>query len=409
MLNITSGGMSGGYKTYLSRLVPLLARHQQVEALLVGMPEKVDIGEWKDRAPSVQWLPLRCAVTTKGREVSRNTRETIEQFSPDVFFIPTSRYFAMNGTPVVSMVRNMMPMMPQHSIPGMERLRNWGRWRQMRHAVERSSRVIAVSHFVRDHLTSKTGLAQDRVGVVYHGVDVKLDHDARKPPAVPYCPSVGFVFTAGEIYAYRGLEDLVRAWARLRHLSNLPPLVIAGGTGQGMNRYYNGLERLVQKAGLDSQIHFVGRLAPREMAWCYRNCSAFVMTSRVEACPNIALEAMAHGCISIAADNPPLPEMFHRAALYYPPGDCEVLADRIQEALQLAAPQKRRFRECALQRATRFDWALCAERTVAELTLAAKNGAATCAPLRCTESTRLPCHMALSAAPCPARSRVPAE
>ena len=37
MLNITSRGMSGGYRTYLSRLVPLLATQPQTQALLVGM------------------------------------------------------------------------------------------------------------------------------------------------------------------------------------------------------------------------------------------------------------------------------------------------------------------------------------------------------------------------------------
>lgn len=371
ILNITSGGMSGGYRTYLSRLVPLLAHHQRVDALLVGMPENVDIAEWRARTPSVQWLPLRCTLAARGREVPRSTRETIERFAPDVLFIPTARHFALNGTPVVCMVRNMMPMMPQHSMSSLERLRNWGRFRQMRRAVERSSRVIAVSHFVRDHLTTRIGLAKERIGVVYHGVDVKPEHDAGKPTTVPGFPSARFVFTAGEIYAYRGLEDLIQAWARLCHAPDAQ-LVIAGKAGQGMTRYYGRLRRLVQQAGLDSHIRFAGMLTSTEMAWFYRNCSAFVMTSRVEACPNIALEAMAHGCMSIAADNAPLPELFHGAALYYPPGDSRALADRIQEVLQMPHPQKRQFQECALHRVAQFDWTRCADQTIAELTLAAR-------------------------------------
>ena len=60
------------------------------------------------------------------------------------------------------------------------------------------------------------------------------------------------------------------------------------------------------------------------------------MTSRVEACPNIALEAMSHGAFCLAADNPPLPEFFQGAALYYRPRSGEALAHAITAALAYA-------------------------------------------------------------------------
>lgn len=364
--------MSGGYRTYLSHLVPLLVGHPQVEALLVGMPQTIDTSEWQRTAPSAQWLSLRCSLRARGREVSREARKAIGGFSPDVVFIPTARHFALNGTPVVNMVRNMMPMTPHYSLGGIERLQNWARFRQMREAVERSSRVIAVSQFVRDHLVARVGLEEARIGVVYHGTDTEFQQPLSRPAAIPDDLSCRFVFAAGEIYPYRGLEDLLAAWGHLRDGSDPPPLVIAGRIGQGMSRYYRKLVRLVEESDLASHVHFVGSLSQTEMAWCYQSSLAFIMTSRVEACPNIALEAMAHGCVCISTDNPPMPEMFADAAVYYPFGDARLLADRIQEMLEMSDVQRRRFRERVLCRATQFSWTRCVEQTIAELAVAGK-------------------------------------
>lgn len=359
--------MSGGYKAYLSNLVPRLARHPDVTALLVGVPKTFDISSWQGESPAVQWLALKSSLAARGREVGRKEREEIERFAPDVIFIPTARYFALNGVPVVNMVQNMMPMMAHNSKYCLERVRNWVRFRQMHVAVERSDRVIAVSHFVKSYLMDHLGVARDKIGVVSFGADHCRDQPLQKPAALLEEIHHSFVFTAGLIYPYRGLEDLIEAWARLRERADPPLLVIAGKVGQGMSRYYSKLRRLVRQQGLDSQIRFVGVLSGSEMAWCYQNCSAFVMTSRVEACPNIALEAMAHGCVSIAADNPPLPEFFADAAIYYPPGQSDRLCERLHEVLNWTENKRDEMGAKALARASRFNWDSCGGETICEL------------------------------------------
>jgi hypothetical protein len=56
------------------------------------------------------------------------------------------------------------------------------------------------------------------------------------------------------------------------------------------------------------------------MAWCFESCEAFVVTSRGEARPNMVLEALSHGCLSLSTDRPPLPQMLAGAALLLPGG-----------------------------------------------------------------------------------------
>ncbi|MBP7051042.1 MAG: glycosyltransferase [Phycisphaerae bacterium] len=373
MLNLTAGGMSGGYRNYLRNLVPRLAAHPEVSSLLVGVPQSIDLSGRGVGDGSAQWLPLQRSASLIRGGLTGLERRTIDQFAPDVLFIPTSRFCSFGSVPVVNMVRNMMPMTPHNSRYCVERFRNWARFRQMRRAVSQSNRVIAISQFVKDYLTGELGLAEDRVGVVHHGTDLHRDASLRKPDAVPADYSGRFVFTAGLIYPYRGLEDLIDAWCHLRCLTDLPPLVIAGKVGQGMSRYYARLQRLLREGDLERYVHFVGLLGRPEMTWCYRNCAAFVMTSRVEACPNTALEAMANGSLCISTKNPPLPEMFADAAWYYPAGESRTLAERIGDVLRLPHDQPEIARKRAVARAAQFSWDACCGRTVEELQKAVRS------------------------------------
>jgi len=97
------------------------------------------------------------------------------------------------------------------------------------------------------------------------------------------------------------------------------------------------------------------------------------MTSRVEACPNIALEAMAHGCVCVSTDNPPMPEMFGDAAQYYRAGASDQLAQHIRDAQVLPADQRQEIRRDALARAGKFTWDLCCQRTIEQLQQAIAN------------------------------------
>lgn len=367
MLNITSGGMSGGYKTYLSNLVPRLAVHPEIEALLVGTPESVDCSEWRKRAPSAAWLPLKSTLCARGREVGPKAREAIGNFAPDVIFIPTARYFTLDDTPVVNMIRNMMPTTLGYTAYCLEWARNWARLRQMRIAVRRSNRVIAISQFVKDYLSGELGIAKEKIGVVYHGSESNGNQAAERPGVIPADWSGRFVFTAGLIYPYRGLEDLIEAWSHLRCFPDRPPLVIAGKVGQGMSRYYARLQRLVRERNLESHVQFAGVLTRPEMEWCYRHCSMFVMTSRIEACPNIALETMGHACLCVSTDNPPMPEIFGDAARYYSAGDADALAKHILHVLQLPSDRQEQIRRLAVARASQFTWETCCHQTVCEL------------------------------------------
>jgi len=234
-------------------------------------------------------------------------------------------------------------------------------------AIKKSDRIIAISKHVKNFLLNKWNISEDKIGLVYHGVEILKDGEMQFPQNMPKDWEGKFIFAAGSIRPARGLEDILEA---MKYLSlkraEIKGLVIAGGICPSMIGYQHKLKKWIQAQNLSSKIFWVGSLNEKEMNWCYKNCISFVMTSRVEACPNIALEAMSHGCISISSDNPPLPEIFGDAAAFYPHNKAELLAETIKSVSEWGNHRRGEASKKARERAAEFSWDVTVERLLTE-------------------------------------------
>jgi glycosyltransferase involved in cell wall biosynthesis len=331
VVNLTSGGMSGGYRKYLSRLMPLLANDSRVSDLSVFVPEA-----------AARDMDCRTDVWTFQTKdtIGRATliRGVIDR-RPDVVFVPTARYARFENIPVVAMVRNMEPLtVPFDGNSWAEGLKNLARAWEARRACRRATRVIAVSEHVRKFIVSRWQIDEGRIGMVYHGVDERAA-----------TPSDDHVI----------LRVLPMLDANVR-------LTIAGRVDAGCTGYADRLHRLCAELGVTSRVTFAGQLNSAAMSAAFQKCSAFVMTSRAEACPNTALEAMSCGCAVVSVDRAPMPEFFGDAALYYPIAETGVLTKQIRTILSSSAEQNR-LRQAARRRAARFSWEATRDNTIKEL------------------------------------------
>lgn len=360
--------MSGGPRKYLRNILPRMAAHPNVENILFALPESLKFQNWFYPMPNVRFVsckPFRFHFSYRDVDLMRK----LEEFSPDVIFVPFERYFHFKDVSVVNMVRNMEPLIcPYEGNPISEILKNWLRCQNARKAVNKADRVIAVSEFVEDFLINSWEIPSDKIHKVYHGINIPEVSDCVRPFSIPKNWKGRFLFTAGSIRPARGLDDILFTMEYMvSHNMEMPSLVIAGESNANMVAYKKGLNDRLKKIGLSSKICWAGNLNEREMVWCYKNCRVFVMTSRVESFGQIALEAMSYGCTCISADNPCLPELFGDAALYYPPKDCQSLAEAIKSVLAWDDNQQKTMSEKAKKRAREFSWDVCAEKTVAEL------------------------------------------
>jgi len=362
IVNLTSGGLSGGYLKYLVNLVPLLRQDPRVTKLDVFVPEGVLLPA---HCGSLRMWPKR-----DGAAGFPTLRGTLASLAPDVVFFPTARLVDCGAIPTVVMVRNMEPLLVPFGGNGWrESLRNLARARVAHRACDRASRVIAVSDYVRRFIVERWRLPSAKIGRVYHGVAAE--------PAAAAAPAslqqVGrFVFTAGSIRPARGLEDLIRATPAL--LRAHPDLaVVIGGKADAVSHDYEArMQHLAARQGVARAIVWTGQLSSAEMAWAYGRCAAFVVTSRAEACPNVALEALSHGAPVVSTSQDPMPEFFGGTATYYRPEHADELALRVTQIMAEPEPAAAARRESARARAAEFPWRRTADETVTELDLAAK-------------------------------------
>lgn len=368
IINITGGGISEGYKKYLLNIIPRMSIHHEVETILCVAPESINMEDWLIPSQNVYFAKCKpFKLLTYGTDTQ--LRYHLEKFEPDVILVPTGYKFCFKKIPVVNMIQNMEPFITNiYGNPLGEMLKTCLQGIIIKNGIKKANGVIAISKFVQDFIVGYWKIPKERTSLIYHGINIEEKLNGQKPKVLPKEWYGKFIFTAGSIRPARGLDDLLLAMKPLLLWEKEPiNLVIAGESGYRMTRYQKKLKYWIQKNNLSKNIYWVGSLNGNEMKWCYRNCSAFIMTSRVEACPNIALEAISYGCIVIAADNPPLPEIFKKSAIFYPPKDDKALAGVIKNVLTWDSAQRKLMFEKAIERAADFSWDECAKRTVAVL------------------------------------------
>jgi len=114
-----------------------------------------------------------------------------------------------------------------------------------------------------------------------------------------YEPTIGFV---GRLSEEKGLESLIRAMASVRIKVPRARLLIVG-TGPMEQR----LRKLVQRYDLNSSINLLGFCS--NAFEIIGNLDVFVLPSRTEGCPIVALESMAMGVPVIATNVGGIPEL----------------------------------------------------------------------------------------------------
>lgn len=371
IVNPVQRRFSGGYFKYLGEMMTRLETHPSIADLTVWLPEGVE-------CPDASNPTVRRWAGGMTRGGIRELRRGVLTAAPDVVFVPTARHVGFGAIPSVVMVRNMEPLKVPFggNDPG-EALRNLARAAVARRACVKAAGVIAVSRHVRDFLTSRWRLSPARVGVVYHGVTPgAAGVVARRPGALDGGRHAPFLFTAGSLRAARGLEDIIAAMPDLLRDDPTLTLVIAGRWDPGSTRYRRRIMAMIARLKLEERLVWVGHQSPAEMTWCFEHADAFVMTSRAEACPNIALEALGSGASTASTSEPPMPEFLGDAAVYYEPRDGAALAARVRELRAEGDDARANRRARAIARSRSFDWAATVDGTIEQLRQAVRSAPA---------------------------------
>ncbi len=189
------------------------------------------------------------------------------------------------------------------------------------------ARVYSVSQYLGSVTPRPTG-------VMFNPYDADSFH----LPA-PGEPRDGELMFLGRVVRAKGLDVLVEALALLARDGLRPRLSIAG---DGPERA--GIEARIAELGLGPQITWLGVLRGKALGDALRRHRVVVVPSRPEppeALPLVPVEALACGCVLIAARQGGLPESVGPCGLLVPPEDPVALAASVRELLSDEALQAR--------------------------------------------------------------------
>ena len=148
----------------------------------------------------------------------------------------------------------------------------------------------------------------------------------------------------GRICGEKDQVSLLNAFAWLRARERDAQLaMIATGDARARRK----LERIAKKYGIAGAVHF---LEPtNDTLPLYASCDLFVLPSVWEGLPYTIVEAMAAGTVVVASDVDGIPEAIvdEVTGFLAPPKDPEVLAQRMEDVLDLTMTQRKHIRENA--------------------------------------------------------------
>jgi glycosyltransferase involved in cell wall biosynthesis len=222
----------------------------------------------------------------------------------------------------------------------------------------RADGYVTITAGLAQELTARFG-TRERVAVIPDGARMYVP--GPEPPAPS--PEPRLVAYAGHLYAWKGVDVLLEALARVPDARGL----IVGGHDAEPDSAR--VRALAERLGLVSRVTFTGLVEPARVADLLRSADVLVLPNPASAIstrytsPLKLFEYIAAGRPIVASDLPSIREVVHDGteALLVAPGDPDALARGIRRVLDdpaLAA----RLASAASALAPHYTWARRAER-----------------------------------------------
>ena len=366
-LLVTTPRGSGGAVKHFRKVLPLIQRDRPDWRMELHAPT-----ELLRAAFGRDDLPWMCPVASS-RYVGRLRWEMVEM--PDqVEREPGTLVYSPFG-PLLNLAaaqhavwasRNVIPLLPPETWEVMDGDR--GRMLALRYLVAWSARIaprtICVSDHARASLMQLAGLSGKTIRSIPHGVDaVDADVPCQDPRAesVRHAP---YILNVGQPALYRRTRELIVAYGRLaERRKDLPRLVLVGVARDIDREYGQECLRLAQPLERAGRAVLLGQLGHGDALALTARAEVVAYPSVHEDCPNVVLEAMAAGRVTVCADIPAVRELADDGALYVRNPDPASI-ERVLETAVYDGSLRSRLTSHASARAALFTWERTADSTI---------------------------------------------
>jgi glycosyltransferase involved in cell wall biosynthesis len=192
-----------------------------------------------------------------------------------------------------------------------------------RDLMEKSQKVICVSHHTASSIARCVPSSRSKLSVLYNAVPEEWFRVERKA-------AEGLLLYVGRLTERKGLDSLLHAMTQVR--SGFPHVkLIIVGRGPLERR----LAHAVRQMGLNRNVAFAGSVSDLELLDLYSRVTCFILPSLYEDCPYSLLQAFAAGVPVISTRVGGIPEIVHdnETGLLVPPYDWSALSSAISRVL----------------------------------------------------------------------------
>lgn len=210
----------------------------------------------------------------------------------------------------------------------------------------KKNQVITVSNFSKQELMNYCKIKEDKIQVIYEGMEHILEMDADDSIIDKHkLKKTEYVLAVSSMSPNKNFATIVKAIEQLGEIDY--PIVVCGGANPQIFSTSD-----IQS---NSKIKYLGYVNDAELKALYRNAGCFVYPSFYEGFGLPPLEAIACGCPVLVSNTASLPEIFSDAALYCNPSSVDDVAEKISLIMNNQGIQDK-LRKNGFLHSQKFNW-----------------------------------------------------
>lgn len=229
----------------------------------------------------------------------------------------------------------------------------------LKQSCRRAAVILTVSEFSKSEIVKYLKMPEEKVKVMYPGVDLELFHnrygeaeiDAAKKK---YRIDGEYILYLGTIEPRKNVQRLIEAYEMLQETTSnhpIPKLVLAGGKGWLCDDIYQAAE----KEDLKDKVMFTGYIAEEDSPLLISGAQFFCFPSVYEGFGTPPVEAMACGTPVLSANVASMPEVIGDAGVLVNPYSIEEISVAMKNLVEDEKLRKG-LTQRGLRRAEQFAW-----------------------------------------------------
>lgn len=174
-------------------------------------------------------------------------------------------------------------------------------------SMEKADRIIAISETTKKDILELTGINEDKIQVIYHGIDIRSELSLE---SVRNLPS-NYLLFVGDRSGYKNFYLFIDAFSKIKDAYPEIDVVLTGGGSLG-----HGDREFLHRTNLSGRVHHVN-VSDEQLNYLYKHALLFVYPSLYEGFGLPILEAFKAQCPVLLSDIDCFKEVGADAVAYF--------------------------------------------------------------------------------------------